>query len=243
MSQPFRFKQFSVNNSASGLKVGTDGVLLGVLAGASVKDPMRILDIGTGTGLVALMLAQRFPSADITGIDIDPDAAMEASENFAASPWAARLTAICCPLQEFNALDPKSPESAVPAKWDIIASNPPFFENSLKAPDAQRSTARHTDTLSYRDIVVFARENMAPGGTLAVILPSSEETAMQRYAASFGLYPQHITYVRTTSTKAPKRIVVQLGFERCVPAREELVMMDGGKYTPAFKELTGEFYL
>lgn len=233
MSQPFRFKQFSVNNSASGLKVGTDGVLLGVLAGASVKDPMRILDIGTGTGLVALMLAQRFPSADITGIDIDADAAAEAAENFAMSPWPERLAAQHCALQEF----------CPSAKWDLIASNPPFFENSLKAPDAQRSTARHTDSLSYRDIVVFAKENMAPGGILAVILPSSEETALQRYAASFGLYLQHITYVRTTSAKAPKRIVVQLGFERCVPAREELVMMDGGKYTPAFKELTGEFYL
>lgn len=235
MSQPFRFKQFSVKNSASGLKVGTDGVLLGAITGRGVScsPAPKILDIGTGTGLVALMLAQRFPSAEITAIDIDADAAAEAAENFAMSPWRERLAAQHCALQEF----------CPSAKWDIIASNPPFFENSLKAPDAQRSTARHTDTLSYRDIVVFAKDNMASDGILSMILPASEETALQRYAASFGLYPQHITHVRTTSAKAPKRIVVQLGFERRVPVREELVMMDAGEYTPAFKELTGEFYL
>lgn len=248
----FHFKQFSVNCSRSGLKVGTDGVLLGACVSLESldcqleKQRLRILDVGTGTGLLALMLAQRTSVArdggmctsalHITGIDIDADAAAEAARNFQASPWAERLESVCVPLQEF-----KCPEGE---KFHLIVSNPPFFENSLKAPDARRSTARHTDSLSYREIVSFAASNMALGGTLAMILPSSEETALIRYAASFGLFPKRILSIKTTAAKAPKRMIMELGNAVCVPAvRQELVLMEGGEYTAAFRELTRNFYL
>lgn len=248
----FHFKRFSIRNEKSGLKVGTDGVLLGACTSLECLDcqsetqRLRILDIGTGTGLIALMLAQRTDAmkeggmcssaSHITGIDIDADSAAEAAQNFQASPWAERLESVCVPLQEF-----KCPEGE---KFHLIASNPPFFENSLKAPDAQRSTARHTDSLSYREIVSFAASNMALGGTLAMILPSSEETALIRYAASFGLFPKRVLSIRTTAAKAPKRMIVELGNAVRVPAvRQELVLMEGGEYTAPFRELTRNFYL
>ncbi len=305
----FRFKRFSVRNERSGLKVGTDGVLLGAacplppyVSHDSATDAAlgnhsrstRILDVGTGTGLIALMLAQRitqkgtgdvmpalpangaadsvcrdaglsetdFPGTgfpkikttgfEITGIEIDKDAAGEAAQNFAGSPWADSLKAVNVALQDFDGAG---------GGWDLIVSNPPFFENSLRAPVQARSNARHTDTLSYRDIIAFASRNLNEDGMAAMILPASEEIPLLRYAASFGLRPAYILSIRTTAAKAPKRIVVVLG--RSLPAqlsgsipvaekgqrprpllkREELVMMEEGKYTPAFRALTEDFYL
>lgn len=239
----FHFKQFSVNCSRSGLKVGTDGVILGacVSLGPEVR---RVLDIGTGTGLIALMIAQRTAgnlaqddadSCEILGIDIDADAAAEASGNFSASPWAGRLNVVNAPLQEFQ-----SPSGV---KYDLVVSNPPFFENSLKSPDAQRSAARHTDGLSYREIVSFSAANLASDGLLAMILPASQEISLVRYAASFGLYPSRVIRVKTTAAKAPKRIVVELGRKRCTVVGEGLVLMEDGSYTEQFRALTCNFYL
>lgn len=270
----FHFKRFDIRNERSGLKVGTDGVLLGACASIPCQNrKTSILDIGTGTGLIALMLAQRCTeqsrceeshirrnavgNADaensegisITGIDIDGPAAEEAAENFAASPWSGSLNALHLSLQDFESLEALpggSKQKAQPGEadgWNLIVSNPPFFENSLKAPDSQRSNARHTDTLSYRDIVAYASRHLHPEGLLAMILPSSEEMAVTRYSASFGLYPSRILSIRTTAAKAPKRMIIELSANRRAPRREELIMMDGGAYTAEFKALTGEFYL
>lgn len=239
----FHFKQFSVNCSRSGLKVGTDGVILGACVTLR-RDVRRVLDIGTGTGLIALMIAQRTAgtfaqddagTCEILGVDIDAAAAAEASDNFSASPWAGRLSAVNAPLQEFQ-----PPEGV---KYDLVVSNPPFFENSLKCPDSQRSTARHTDSLSYREITAFSAANLASDGILAMILPSSQEVQLVRYAASFGLYPSRVVRVRTTAAKEPKRIVVELGRERCTVTREDLVLMEDGRYTEQFRALTCSFYL
>lgn len=246
MSEAFRFKRFSVKNEASGLKVGTDAVVLGAvgsiahLAGASAP---RILDIGTGTGVIALMFAQRLHQSmaesagdnlqpSILGIDIDACASAEAAENFQASPWKDCLQARNVALQQL-------PES----EWELIVSNPPFFENSLKAPDAQRSAARHTDCLSYREIVVYASHCLAPDGLLEMILPSQDETPLQRYAASFGLYLQRLVEIRTTEKKAAKRIVAELGRKRVPTVRESLVLMSDGNRSARFNELTADFYL
>lgn len=243
----FQFKRFFVRHSSSGLKVGTDGVLLGVLASLpQQQEGASVLDIGTGTGLVALILAQRMESRGagnfrITGIDIDADAADEAAFNFEASPWREQLQAQNISLQDMASA--RNGAQGFGGEWKLIASNPPFFENSLKAPDAQRSMARHTDTLSYRDIIAYSKEHLADDGVLAMILPSSEENAVVRYAASFGLYPLRITYIKTTAAKAPKRMVIQLHKDRTPAIREEAVMMENGAYTADFKELTGEFYL
>lgn len=270
----FHFKRFDIRNERSGLKVGTDGVLLGSCASIPFQNrKISILDIGTGTGLIALMLAQRCTeqsrceeshmrrnavgNADaensegisITGIDIDGPAAEEAAENFSASPWSGSLNALHLSLQDFESMEAQPGDSKADNQpgeangWDLIVSNPPFFENSLKAPDSQRSNARHTDTLSYRDIVAYASRHLHPEGLLAMILPSSEEMAVTRYGASFGLYPSRILSIRTTAAKAPKRMIIELSANRRAPRREELIMMDGGAYTAEFKALTAEFYL
>lgn len=261
----FHFKRFSVCSARSGLKVGTDGVILG--ACVRLDDSVRrVIDIGTGTGLIALMIAQRLDRenscgsvpdfarlfaqscvdgdksaqgdirpCEILGIDIDADAAVEASDNFSSSPWSGTLHAVNASLQEL-----RLPEDVL---YDVIVSNPPFFENSLKCPDAQRSAARHTDSLSYREIVAFSAVRLAPKGVLAMILPASQEIQLIRYAASFGLYPSRVIMVKTTAAKSPKRIVVELGRERVAVAGEELVLMENGSYTEQFRALTCNFYL
>ena len=139
----FRFKQFTVYHDRCAMKVGTDGVLLG--AWTNLSQSRRILDIGTGTGLIALMMAQRVPEVPITAIDIDAEAVNQANENFSASPWNNRLEAV---LQDVCTYTEKN-------SFDTIVSNPPYFINSLKCPDNQRTTARHTDTLdAYNDAII-----------------------------------------------------------------------------------------
>jgi tRNA1Val (adenine37-N6)-methyltransferase len=134
----FKFKQFEIHQDRCAMKVGTDGVLLGAWAPGG----KRILDVGSGTGLISLMMAQRFPEAQVRGIDMDGEACEEAAENVAASPFADRVEIECCRLQDYH-----SEES-----FDAIVSNPPFFLNSLKNPDSKRTMARHTDSLPFRDL-------------------------------------------------------------------------------------------
>lgn len=248
----FRFRQFSVRNERAGLKVGTDGVLLGAVTALSGAE-QRILDVGTGTGLVALMLAQRsaagtaipghgsgeHPAAGpgITGIDIDAEAAQEASLNFADSPWSDRLKAVHRSLQGY-ADDLYRADGEPAERYDLIVSNPPFFENSLKAPDEQRSNARHTDTLSYRDIITFAGDFLTPDGRISLILPKSEEMRLQRFAASFGFFPLRIVNIRTVEGKTPKRIIAEYSRIRGRVTTQELSLQ-----SDEYKELTQDFYL
>lgn len=238
----FRFRQFSVRNERAGLKVGTDGVLLGAVTALSGAE-QRILDIGTGTGLVALMLAQRSAGGSdisgpyITGIDIDAEAAQEASLNFADSPWSDRLKAVHRSLQDY-ADDLYRADGEPAERYDLIVSNPPFFENSLKAPDEQRSNARHTDTLSYRDIITFAGDFLTPDGRISLILPKSEEMRLQRFAASFGFFPLRIVNVRTVEGKTPKRIVAEYSRVKGRVTTQELSLQ-----SDEYKELTQDFYL
>ena len=147
----FRFKQFTIHQDACAMKVGTDGVLLGVLA--DVTAATHLLDIGTGTGLVALMLAQRNPSMSIDAIEIDSKAAKQAAENVAQSPWP-QIRVHCAALQTYTANQP----------YNLIVSNPPYFVNSLKAPKAARTTARHTDSLSFNELVEGVDRLLSPAG-------------------------------------------------------------------------------
>lgn len=248
----FRFKQFSVRNERVGLKVGTDGVLLGAVTALSGAE-QRILDIGTGTGLVALMLAQRsamdpgsgecsaagpgISGPAITGIDIDAGAAQEADLNFADSPWSNRLRAVHRSLQDY-ADDLYRADGEPAERYDLIVSNPPFFENSLKAPDEQRSNARHTDTLSYRDIITFAGDFLTSDGRISLILPKSEEMRLQRFAASFGFFPLRIVNIRTAEGKTPKRIIAEYSRVKGRVTTEELLLQ-----SDEYKEITKDFYL
>ena len=256
MSQSiFHFKKFSVSNSRSAQKVGTDGVLLGAAAlFPTITDGrhLRVLDIGTGTGVVALILAQRAEAegitADITAIDIDRDAASEAAENFAESQWAPSLDAVNISLQDFaddiQSYDghPASGDAGA-QRFDLIVSNPPYYDSSLPSADLQRNTARHTDSLSYREVITFSGDFLSPEGCLNLILPKQEETGMIRFAASFGLYPVHILNIRTTPSKPVRRIVASLGRTRGTVTRSEVVIQDCGGYTEDYKKLTGPYYI
>ena len=240
----FRFKKFEVVNERSAMKVNTDGVLLGASMTILPSD-RAMLDVGTGTGTIALMAAQRLSSVilnevknpRIDAIDIDEASASEASANFINSPWNSILKAHHLPLEEFAA----SAETV----YDLIFSNPPYFEDSLTAPDERKSTARHTsDGLSYRDIFEFAKDRLSENGRVSLVLPADQEAALTRYARMCGLYLFRILRVRTVPRKAPSRIIAEFSRTRCAELSEELLtIQDEGKYTQEYLSLTGDFYL
>ena len=269
----FRFRHFSVENTDSAMKVNTDGVLLGALMTVRMSD-RKCLDVGTGTGTIALMAAQRIsslcgdmaagvseadvPESVVYAIDIDAPSAVEASRNFEASPWPGMLRALHVSLDDFSLL-PQCGE------FDHIFSNPPYFESSLKAPDARRRAARHADTLSYRDIVAFSSRWLAPCGRLAMILPADIEMEAKRYAVSWDLYPFRMTRVRSTTRRPVSRIVMEFArsgaslsifggvrgtaVDRfaagpgCPPAESVLTIMDKGGYSSEYRSLVSDFLL
>lgn len=228
--EPFRFKRFQVKQERSALKLGTDAVLLG--ASMTIKgDERRMLDIGTGTGVIALMAAQRRSAYqrgfDITGIDIDGPSAEEAAENFAASPWSWALESRHCALKDYRPSE----------KFELIFSNPPYYDSSLENPDARLAGARHTNSLPRQELMAFAAENLADGGRLSIILPSDEEKATLRLAASFGLRPFRLVRFKTTPAKAAKRTVLEFSFSR-TECREETLVIGADTET-----MTAPFYL
>ena len=232
----FRFKRFDVSNSRSAMKLGTDSVLLGSYApvASSVK---KVLDVGTGTGVVALMLAQRLSEKDgdgfrIEGIDIDEPSVVEASENFANSPWAGNLSAERCALSNWPGKE-----------YDLIVSNPPFFDDSLLNPDERLSEARHTVSLSYRELCEYASGALAGDGILSMVLPKDVQKPLIRVAASFGLYLFECVDVRTTSAKAAKRMVISFSKVKRDWQKKELVMMENGDYTAQYRALMEPFLI
>ena len=245
----FRFKRFEVVNERSAMKVNTDGVLLG--AAMTIREGDRfLLDIGTGTGTIALMAAQRVFGGEIPGqagnldaIDIDEPSATEAALNFANSPWAECLHAHNMSLDAFAAMD-DGDEGPV-RKYDLIFSNPPYFEDSLTAPDERKSTARHTsDGLSYRDIFEFAKERLTDSGRVSLVLPVDQEAALCRYARMCGLHLFRILRVRTVPRKAPTRMIAEFARHRCETVKEELLTIQNeGQYTQEYLSLTHDFYL
>lgn len=233
MDDSFRFKQFSMLNGKSALKVGTDAVLLGAAADLHPED-RRILDIGTGTGVIALMLAQRSPNAHITGIDIDRPSAEEAALNFNSSPWSDRLEALNIALNDYH------PEEA----FDLIVSNPPYHNSSLVNPDYREAVARHSVELSFSDICAFSEEHLAGEGRLSLIFPSDILPLWKRTAASFGLVPNRILHVRTTERKPPKRVIAEfIKGTRVFVSEKEITLLNNGKRSEEYTLLTRDFYL
>jgi len=239
----FRFKRFCVANERSSMKVNTDGVILGAKAAIHTSDT-RILDVGTGTGTIALMLAQRLSECrldgqfSILGIDIDEASVEEAEENFKDSPWAEHLSAKLCPLQQID----------TDSCWDLIVSNPPYFDNSLQAPDERRNLARHTEvgnSLSYRELLAFADKALSPTGRLYLILPADQKDALLRCGRSFSLFPELITSISTTAKKKASRIVVGFTRERKETAEENFSIhaVSSSGYSQEYLALTHDFYL
>ena len=234
----FRFKRFTVVNERSAMKVNTDGVLLGAAMTLKESD-RRLLDVGTGTGTVALMAAQRLEGNPciIDAIDIDEPSASEAAGNFAASPWSGHLRARQISLEDFAAEED--------SRYDLIFSNPPYFDESLLAPDERRSNARHTSTgLSYRELLEFAARRLNSDGRVSVVLPSDQEKSLCRHARMNGLHLFRILRVRTVPRKAPVRIIAEFSRHRCqVPEENLLTIQEEGKYSQEYLSLTREFYL
>lgn len=234
----FRFKKFEVVNERSAMKVNTDGVLLGAAMTICPSD-RNMLDIGTGTGTIALMAAQRSGRAmNIHAIDIDEASATEAAANFRNSPWGESLEVFHMSLDEYE-------KTLDGHEYDLIFSNPPYFEDSLKAPEERRNNARHTSTgLSYREILDFAARHLSAEGRVSVVLPSETEFPLCRHARMNGLHLMRIIRVRTVPHKAPSRIIAEFSRTRMdSPVEEDLVIQEKGKYTDQYLSLTNEFYL
>lgn len=254
----FRFKRFSVINRRSAMKVNTDGVLLGAAMSLSGKE-RRLLDIGTGTGTIALMAAQRLSeltgnhnpaSADfrITGIDIDEDSAAEADENFRRSDWKDTLAAVHASLKDFEMSieDSFSAEGNTSgkagARFDMIFSNPPYYGGDLKAPDPRRCHARHSESLSWGDIITFAQKYLSKDGRLALILPSEERTALTRTAAADGLYLSRLINIKTVPRKKPKRILTEFSRKRPGTLQEETIsIQEAGTWSEDYRSLLSNF--
>ena len=241
----FRFKKFEVVNERSAMKVNTDGVLLGAGMTISSSD-RRLLDVGTGTGTIALMSAQRLSSLTeeyndiiIDAVDIDKVSAEEAGANFAKSPWKEMLHAYNAALDEF------SDGLEADVRYDLIFSNPPYFEDSLLAPDERRCNARHTSTgLSYRELLEFASERLTADGRMAIVLPAEQEAPLCRYSRMCGLHLFRIMRIKTVPRKAPSRIIAEFSRERCLqPEEVTLTIQNEGKYTEEYLSLTHDFYL
>lgn len=237
MASLFKFKRFELSNERSALKVGTDAVLLGAAMTLDASE-RRLLDIGTGTGVIALMAAQRLAEYSdsefhIDAIDIDAPSAQEAEENFSSSPWAEHLSCRHIALQHLGGT----------SLYDHIFSNPPYFDSSLRNPDERESNARHTDALSYREICAFAAERLADGGRLSLILSADCEKMLVRTAASFGLFPFRLLDIRTTVRKPVKRLIAEFSREKRPPVRSELVLQEGSARSEAYSNLTKDFYL
>ena len=228
----FAFKQFTVRHDRCAMKVGTDGVLLG--AWIDLNSSRRILDIGTGTGLIALMLAQRCSDVRIIAVDIDSAAVEQAQENIQASPWKNRVEVL---QQDICTYHPHG-------TFDTIVSNPPYFIDSLKCPDGQRSTARHTDTLDADRLIGKVSELLSPDGSFSIILPAEQTEDLIRVADEKGLYPSRQTRVITRPGLSPKRILMEFRKISTVFQPDELVIeLERHVYSEEYIALTKEFYL
>ena len=227
----FRFKQFAIEQEDVAMKVGTDGVLLG--AWAACDGAKRILDIGTGTGVIALMSAQRNTEAKIYAVEIDETATRRARSNFEMSPWAERLEVENCAVQEF---DPNE-------KFDLIISNPPYFIDSLLPPDAKRSTARHTHDLSFEELDKAVCRLLADGGKFALILPTAE---FEKYLSLTQLHLARRCDIHPTTGASTKRIMAEFSKSKTAEIVRETVTIERekrGDYTDEYRTLTKDFYL
>ena len=216
------------------MKVGTDGVLLG--AWAPVVERYNVLDIGTGTGLIALQLAQRNNKAHITAIELDHKAAQQAQENVNASPWKTRIEVI---EGDFTLYDFKQ------KKFDLIVSNPPYFTNALRCPDFQRNTARHTDTLSFENLFHYATRILTPDGVIALIIPSEVERTIIEAANINQLYLHHLVRVFTKPGKACRRLLMAFKHSNETCIFEDLFIEHENHHqkTEKYINLTQDFYL
>jgi len=233
MSASFKFKQFTIHHERTMMKVGTDGVLLG--AWVDINKVKNILDIGTGSGVIALMLAQRSQDmALIDAVELDEDAFGQAFENVKQSPWPEKVNTHHCAIQNFN------PEK----KYDLIVSNPPYFQNSQKPPDPRRLTTRHTDALSFSELITAVTNLLSWDGKFSIILPFHEGLNFITLASQHRLYCSRQWSFRTRVGKPVERWLLE--FRGTIHPKEEgeiTLYSSGDEWSEKYIQLTKDFYL
>ena len=230
----FQFKQFTVHQKRCAMKVGTDGTLLGAWAQVPTASS-RILDIGTGTGLIALMMAQRFPQASVLGIDIDKDAVCQAQGNVSISPFSSRIN-----IQEKNVLNFNDTEG-----FDAIVSNPPYFVNALVCPDQQRTMARHTISLTFEGLMESAFRLLKPDGLFSLVIPTESRSQLETEAHINGFFLSRVCLIRTTPNKQPKRQLIELTKHPVnkLNIEEGIIEDSPNNRSIWYQQLTQDFYI
>jgi len=230
--QYFKFKQFDICQDNTAMKVGTDGVLLG--AWATHPKPQFILDIGTGTGLIALMMAQKYKEASIHAVEIDKSAFDIATFNKEKSPWKKRIEIIHTPIQKFSTIN----------KYDLIVCNPPFFDEKVMSKTTQRQWARQNIRLNLDDLFGFIEKKLSDHGKFALIFPKEKEKSLLETAKKYHLFPKEILEIRGNKQTKVKRILVAFEKEQKKPTVKELIIEKRRHiYTDEYKKLVKDFYL
>ncbi|MEJ6982268.1 methyltransferase [Pedobacter sp. P351] len=234
MKDFFQFKQFSVNQAGCGMKINTDGVLLGALVKS--ESPATVLDIGTGTGVIALMLAQRFPGACIDAIEIDAIASETAMQNFLSSRFSDHLKVYPNSFQNFSREHPGK-------KYDLIVSNPPFFTNSLKNPDNQKHLARHTSEVLFNELVEFAKNHLTKSGTCYFILPLEASRYFIEKSLKYELKLQTVINISSSGSKSAHRQIIGLGMESQESVESSFIIYQSEKkYSQEFETALKDFF-
>lgn len=235
MKKPFNFKQFTIQQDRCAMKVGTDGVLLGAWVSLD-NDPDSILDIGAGTGLIALMMAQRSDTETIDALEIEEAAYEQCVENFEASPWGDRLFCYHAGLDEFV--------EEWEDMYDLIVCNPPFYSEDVSSGDISRDIARQNAALPFKELLDGVSKLLSKDGIFATIIPFAEEEHFLALALAIGLSPQKITHIRGNPSSKIKRSLLQFGFGKTKLDIDDLTIeMERHEYTLEYRELTKKFYL
>ena len=237
MSKPFKFKEFTIHQDKTAMKVGTDGVLLG--AWCSVGNyPNSILDIGSGTGVIALMLAQRFDAMTIDAVEVDEDAYEQTVENFEISDWGDRLYCYNATFQEFADEIAEEQES-----YDLIVSNPPFYTDEFETNNEARNKARFTSSLSFEELILGVSKILSLLGKYVVIIPFKEEENFINLAKQYNLFLNRVCRVQGNLSSEIKRSLLEFSFSQTEVKEENLIIETGRhQYTEAYIELTKYFY-
>lgn len=235
MNQPFKFKQFTVKQDRCAMKIGTDAVLLGGWTSIEHK-PFSVLDIGAGTGILSLMLAQRCPTAMIEAIEIDTEAYEQCVENFENSSWSDRLFCYHASLLEFV--------DEVEDTYDIIICNPPFYLNSYKTEKEARNKARFQDAMPFEHLIYATSKLLSTTGIFSVIVPHTEEENLTSLASKTGLFPHRVLHVKGNPYKDIKRTLIEFSrTEQGINPATLVIETERHNYTKDYINLTKDFYL